>query len=47
MSSTEVLQIRNCIRRTVIIYVYLELMSKSVSLKILGLKLVKLDCIIV
>ena len=47
MSSTEVLQIRNCIRITVIIYVYLELMSKSVSLKILGLKLAKLDCIIV
>ena len=47
MSSTEVLQIRNCIHITVIIYVYLELMSKSVSLKILGLKLVKLDCIIV
>ena len=46
MPSTEMLCIRNCIRRTVILYFYLELISKSVSLKVLGLKLVKLDCII-
>ena len=46
MPSTEVLRIRNCIHITVILYFHLELMSKSVSLKTLGLKLVKLDCII-
>ena len=34
-----------CIHITVILYLNLGLMSKSVSLKILGLKLVKLDCI--
>ena len=47
MPSTEILQIRNCIHVTVILYFQLELMSKSVSLKILGLKLVKLDCVII
>ena len=39
--------IRNCIYITVILYFHLKLMSKSVSLKILGLKLVKLDCMII
>ena len=43
MLSTEILQIRNCIHITIILYFHLELMSNSVSLKILGLKLVKLD----
>ena len=47
MPSTEILRIRNCIHITVILYFHLELMSKSVSLKILVLKLVKLDCIII
>ena len=46
MPSTEILRIRNCIHITAILYFHLKLMSKSVSLKILGLKLVKLDCII-
>ena len=46
MLRTEILQIRNFIHVTVILYFHLEIMSKSVSLKILGLKLVKLDCII-
>ena len=46
MPCTEILWIRNCIHRTVILYFYLELIFKSVSLKVLGLKLVKLDCII-
>ena len=46
MPRTEILQIRNFIHVTVILYFHLEIMSKSVSLKILGLKLVKLDCII-
>ena len=45
MPGTEVLRARNCIHIT-ITYFHLELMSKSVSLKSLGLKLVKLDCII-
>ena len=44
MPITEILRIRNCIHITVILYFHLELMSKSVSLKILGL--VKLYCII-
>ena len=47
MPNTETLQIRNCIHITVILYFHLELMSKSVSLKILRLKLVKLGCIII
>ena len=46
MRSIEILRVRNCIYVTVISYFYLELLSKYVSLKILGLKLIKLDCII-
>ena len=46
MLSTEIPWIRNYIHITVILYFHLELMSKPVSLKIVGLKLVKLDCII-
>ena len=46
MPSTEILRVSNCIHITVIQYFHLELMSKSVSLKILRLKLIKLDCII-
>ena len=44
MPSTEILRVRNCIHIT-ILYFHLELMSKSISRKILGLKPVKLDCI--
>ena len=47
MPSTEILRIRNCIHITVILYFHLELMSKSVGLKILGLKLIKKDCKII
>ena len=47
MSSTEILRVRNCILITVILHFHLELMSKSASLNILGLKLVKLDCMII
>ena len=47
MPSAEILRVRNCIHITVILYFHLELLSKSLSLKILGLKLVKLDCIII
>ena len=47
MPSTEILRIRNCIHITVILYLHLELISKSVSLKILRLKLVKFDCVII
>ena len=47
MHSTEILRVRNCIHKTVILHFHLELMSESVSLKILGLRLVKLDCIII
>ena len=47
MSSREILRVTNCIDITVILYFHIELMSKSVSLKILGLKLVKLVCIII
>ena len=47
MPRTEILQVRDCIHVTVILLFHLELMSKSVSLKILGVKLVKLDCIII
>ena len=45
MPRTEILRIRNCFHINVI-YFYLELMSKSVSLKMLGLKLEKMDCIV-
>ena len=44
MSSTEILRIRNCIHIAVIFSFHLEFMSKSVGIKILGLKLAKLDC---
>ena len=47
MLSKEIFQIRNCVHVTVISYFHLQLASKSVSRKILGLKLVKLDCIII
>ena len=43
MSSTEILRVRNCVHITVTLIFHLELMSKSASLKMLGLKLVKLD----
>ena len=47
MPSKEIFRIRNCIHVTaVILHFHLEVMSKSVSLKILGLKLLKLDCLI-
>ena len=47
MPSTQIIRIRSCIDITVILHFHLELMSRFVSLKILGLKLVKLDCIII
>ena len=48
MPSTEILGIRSCIHITVIFNFHLELMSKFVCLKTIGLKkLVKLDCIII
>ena len=47
MPSTKFLRVRNCFHITAIFYFHLELMPKPVSLKMLGLKLVKLDCIII
>ena len=47
MAGTEILRVRNCIHISAILYLYLQLMFKSVSLKILGLKLVKLGCTII
>ena len=47
MPSTEILRDRNSIHITVILYFHLELMSKSVSLKMLGLKVVKPDCTVI
>ena len=44
MPSTEILRDRNSIHITVILYFHLELISKSVSLKMLGLKMLKPDC---
>ena len=41
MSSTETLRVRNCIYITIILYFYLELRLKSVSLNILRLELIK------
>ena len=41
MPRTEIIRVRYCIQITI------ELMAKSVSLKLKGLKLVKLDCIII
>ena len=46
MPSTEILRIRNCIHRTNIIFSF-RVMSRPVNLKIVGLKLVKLDRIII
>ena len=46
MPSKEILRIRNCNHITVISYFHLHLVFKFVSLQILGLKLVELDCII-
>ena len=47
MPGTKTLRIRNCIHTTIILHFHLELMSKSVSPKTLGLELIKLDCIII
>ena len=47
MPSKEILQIKNCFHITVIYHFHLQLVSKSVGQKVLGLKLVKLDCIII
>ena len=47
MPSKEILRIRNCVHITVISYFHLQFVSKSASRKILGLKLIKLDCIII
>ena len=47
MPSTEFLRVRNCFHITAIFYFHLELMPKPVSLKMLGLKQVKLDFIII
>ena len=45
--STEIPRVRNLIHLTVMLYFHLELMRKSVTLNILGLKMVKLDYIII
>ena len=47
MPNAEILRVKNCNHITVILYFHLELMSKSVSLKVLGIKPVKLNCIII
>ena len=47
MPNTEIFQVRNYIHIIVILHFHIELMSRSASLKILGLKLVKLDCMII
>ena len=47
MASTEILRVRNCIHITIILYFHLKLMSKSVSLNILGLKPVKVNCMLI
>ena len=41
MPSTETLRVRNCIYITIILYFYLELRLKSVSLNILRLEMIK------
>ena len=41
MPSTETLRVGNCIYITIILYFYLELRLKSVSLNILRLELIK------
>ena len=47
MPSEEILQIRNFIHITVILYFHLQSVFKSVSLQILGLKFVTLDYIMI
>ena len=47
MAGTEILRVRNCIHITIILSFHLKLMSKSVSLNILGLKPVKVNCILI
>ena len=47
MLSKEILQKRNCIHITVISCFHLQLLFRSLSLQILGLKLVKLGFIII
>lgn len=47
MPSTEILRVMNCVHITVILYFLSKLMCRSVNLKILGLKLIELDCIII
>lgn len=45
MPKTEILRVRNSIHITAILYFRLDLLSKSVNLKFLVLKLVKLESI--
>ena len=47
MPKKEILRVRNYSHIIVILHFHIELMPRSVSLKILGLKLVKLDCMII
>ena len=47
MPSTEIFRIRNGTHIAIILHFHLELISRSVSLKMFGLKLVKLDGIII
>ena len=47
MPCTEILRVRNCIHVSATLCFHFKLMSKSVSPKILGLKLVKRSCIII
>ena len=47
MPKTGILGVRNCFHITIILHFHIELMSKSISLKTLGLKLVKLGCMII
>ena len=47
MPSKEILRIRICIHISVISYFQLQIVSKSFSQNILGLKVIKLDCIII
>ena len=47
MPSKEILRIRICVHISVISYFQLQIVSKSVSQNILGLKVIKLDCIII
>ena len=43
MPSTDTLQVRNCIYIIVVLYFHLGLIPRSVSSKIVGLKLIKLN----